>query len=831
MDDINSLIKGALLHDIGKICYRAGKSYQNYKNHSHCGAEFLKEITPQGEDIEAILNCVRYHHQGYIEQAERKGWIKSNSDLCYIVYEADNIAAAMDRRVDESDDNSSKFGFTASVPLCSVFKSFGAPTPKEQAFNYALTEFKQVNDINYPSVNNQKTMKAAYGHLLNDFSKGLNIAKMNCNNLLFLLKKIMYYVPSSTCNSEIPDISLYVHSKITAAIASCMKIYFDESHINDYRSKCYANTKEMRDFRADNIYLLVKGDFQGIQDFIYTIPSKGALKSIRGRSFYAEILLKQFINNLLGELKLSNANILHDGGGHFHLLLPNTQKTVDTLKDMQNKFNDWLLTKFNSSLFLAIGYKDCCANDLKMSNLQHNIFDEVTSETNYNNFTRYNTQTLRELFNFDSKYNTVLDNTRECAICHTSNVKTYVEYNDDSDTMVCPNCMNLYKLGEQILSKKLLFVVSDEETGDTLPIFAYKQQAYLSVIEDDITKLIKYQEQHKILSLYSKNQDEALSLAISDYTVFNDNHTVKTFDELAKSSCGINRVGTLCINVDDLEAAFISGFVQENHSEVATFSRYANLAENISLFFKTIINKICAGNLNNLDNNKPFHLFEAKQNIRRNVHIIYAGGDEAFFVGSWQDVIDVAVDIKRAFSQFTQHKLTLSAGIALFTPSYPISQMVQITKALMREAKKQPNKNSVALFGFNTEVLATQNQTSCAHVYTWQEFTSGVHNKLKFLFKHFNFSAQKDNNKLTVGKSLLYRLLDLIDITKQEKLNLARFAYVLARMQPTGNNSKQLLPVYNQMSSQMYAWLQNSQTNDKKELHTALNLLIYYLRN
>ena len=52
----NCLIKGALLHDIGKLIQRATGEK---REHSSVGTNYLKE---KGFDAET-LSCVKYHHR------------------------------------------------------------------------------------------------------------------------------------------------------------------------------------------------------------------------------------------------------------------------------------------------------------------------------------------------------------------------------------------------------------------------------------------------------------------------------------------------------------------------------------------------------------------------------------------------------------------------------------------------------------------------------------------------------------------------------------------------------------------------------------------------
>lgn len=55
MKEKEILIKGALLHDIGKVCYRA---MNKRINHSKLGGDFLEQYLKSNEETERLLNCV-----------------------------------------------------------------------------------------------------------------------------------------------------------------------------------------------------------------------------------------------------------------------------------------------------------------------------------------------------------------------------------------------------------------------------------------------------------------------------------------------------------------------------------------------------------------------------------------------------------------------------------------------------------------------------------------------------------------------------------------------------------------------------------------------------
>lgn len=825
MKEKEILIKGALLHDIGKVCYRA---MNKRINHSKLGGDFLEQYLKSNEETERLLNCVRYHHKDYLQKAKL-----DKNDLAYIVYEADNIASGMDRRENEGEEK----GFDPKLNLDSIFSVFYSDKEIQVANKYPLI-YKDINKaFNYPRKDISLATNSNYEALLNKIKSHFitkDINQISINQLLQIIEEGFSYVPSSTNRAEVCDISLYVHSKITSAVASCMKLYFDEQQIQDYKKYCFNSGSKI--FRNEKIYLLISGDISGIQDFIYTIPSKGALKTLRGRSLYIDLLLEEFIDEYLEQIGLSRANVLYSGGGHFYILAPNIEDTKKAIDKLQAKMNRWLMENIGINLYLAIGTAECSANNLMKSEAQGNLFATVNKKLKDDKTIRYSKDEdfLEHIFNVEKENDTAK---KECNICHNLVDKLW-KYNSDEE-IACEFCLNLYKLGQDILTQDLVFVISEEKIDGGIKIFGKDKDLYMYAVNIEDIDMFK----GKILRIYSKNNllenDLAIRLYLADYSAKNENDEVMTFDDLAKSSCkidkGIKRLGVLRLDVDDLGIAFSSGFVSdkdkiEDNLRYATLSRYADLSKDISMFFKVAINKICAGDLTGCVDfeEKAFNIFGIAKAKKRKVNIIYAGGDDLFLVGAWDEVLEVAIDINRAFKQFTNGKLTLSAGMAMFSPTYPISKMAEIAGLLVQMSKSKKDKNSIALFGMETNLKAN-GQLECKHIYTWTDFEMKVcKEKMNYLLARLSFDGDKFN-KLSVGKSLIYRLMDLIQLADEDKLNIARFAYVLARMQPKQDKDEQKRKVYEDFVSKMYQWINNNE--DKKQLATALNLLVYYLRD
>ena len=808
MDQSERVERAALLHDIGKLVLRANPER---KTHSVAGQDFLRQFA--GPEDADILRAVRHHHGSDIKQ------VQDPADISYLVYEADNLAAGSDRRPIEEGSN----GFSAQMPLMNVFNVFGGQQSK-QAFYLrplredAASQYPQPSDTVRADVSAYQKL---YQELETNFRRRSPFL-MQSNELLRVLEALLSYVPSSTALAEAGDISLYDHLRLTAAYATAMYRYFAEHGITDYRAAVTGT--QAKAYREEPMYLLVSGDLSGIQQFIYTIPSKGALKGLRGRSVYLEILLEHVVDEILDACALSRSSLLYTGGGQFYLLLANTAKTVDILQQLSERINDWLIAHFSSRLYLAIGWTPCRADEF-LGEGTREAFRRVNEILADKKLHRYSAQQLRQLFSPTGPGNKTQDAARECAVCHTS-ASDLLPYPANPEIEACPFCAGLYSFGERILERDIL-CISETATLGSVPLPGLTREAFLVA-----ASLADVQERTIPLTrLYVKNKEltgESLAthLWLGDYAVRDETGHVLEMDALAASSSGISstggiaRLGVLRADVDDLGAAFLAGFPER----YTTLTRMAALSRQLSLFFKHDINALCRGEVNGIGEQdyKKFSLFHTPKKEARNVHIIYAGGDDVFLIGSWDDILELAVDLYRTLKRFTGDKLHFSAGVGLFKSHHPVADMARQTGILEAAAKAMPGKDSLSLFGISDDALRLE-------TYHWQDFIDKVcGEKLQFLQTHFCFAHETgcDEKRLPLGKTGLYRLLALLGT--KGPVQLARFAYLLARMDPGARASENHRKTYQEVRQTLYGWYRREK--DRQELLTATELILYGLR-
>ena len=123
--------------------------------------------------------------------------------------------------------------------------------------------------------------------------------------------------------------------------------------------------------------MLVSCDMSGIQDFIYNISGTGALKQLRARSLYLELMMEHIVDELLNRLALSRANAIYTGGGHAYLLLPNTQKAKTTLQAFRDELKSWFIKEHGTDLYVATACVACSADDLSNKGEDKQRFSEL----------------------------------------------------------------------------------------------------------------------------------------------------------------------------------------------------------------------------------------------------------------------------------------------------------------------------------------------------------------------------------------------------------------------------------------------------------------------
>jgi CRISPR-associated protein Csm1 len=527
-----------------------------------------------------------------------------------------------------------------------------------------------------------------------------------------LLQRYTWCVPSAYFKAE-PDVSLYDHSRMTAALAVCLGD-FDDAEIealnNDWQDEGGENWEKP-------VALLVGGDVSGVQDFIYTISSKGAAKALRGRSFYLQLLTEAVLRYVLRELGLPYTSVIYSGGGHFFLLAP--LSAAERLSEIQAAISRKLLRHHGTALYLAIG-----SAEVPLSGFRLGAFPEYW-DAMHKNLQEAKAHRYAELGADMHKLVFAIPQDgggdKHCAVCGADDVRLS-EWKEEAGEMICSQCRSyVEKLGAdlpkaiglhwhwtepqdaerstyaaalQAFGAQIRIVKQDDKVdakpGDTFwafddPMDGWPQGSqsaarWLRYIVNQIPVVESQEEADLINKRLSASERREEPARVG---------RTKTFGHLQAISGGegggFKRLGVVRMDVDNLGTVFKEGL-----GDKASLSRLSALSSAMSLYFEGWVKRIIA-----------------RAGRDAQVYAVYAGGDDVFLLGPWDVMPDVALDIADEFKDYTRHPgLHISGGMAFIGGKYPVYQaaedageaenLAKARKIIGEDGKVQEEKNAFA---------------------------------------------------------------------------------------------------------------------------------------
>lgn len=237
------------------------------------------------------MDLVLYHHNH----------TKSNyPDLCSILKKADHHSASEREDIDDTQE-------VNKTPLISLFSKIvleGNDKVDEQYIPLNKLSLDDGSFNNLKPAAKKDTMGGwnlvpEYNRLWDEFNFEFELIqnKTDFNTLLALLKKYASTMPSAAYKSK-SDISLYDHSKTTAALAVSRYLFNRDGDVK---------LTQKDDL---NCYLAIEGDISGIQKFIFKISSpqeaqSGMSKRLRGRSLYLTLLCDAIATHIAEALEIA----------------------------------------------------------------------------------------------------------------------------------------------------------------------------------------------------------------------------------------------------------------------------------------------------------------------------------------------------------------------------------------------------------------------------------------------------------------------------------------------------------------------------------------------
>ncbi len=759
MDEtVYKIALAGLLHDIGKFAERAAGArkandvgffpdeiflndnrdlyqphFQGKYTHSHAVytaafIDHLEKLLPKKFNKgdwglgDSFMNLTAGHH-------------KPETPLQWIIAIADRVSSGFDRA--EFDDKYNKeiqvrdYKKTRLLTLfegLSLDEKWKTDRLQDYKYRYPLKELSPNNifPINNPEILQIDSEQASedYRLLFINFTAAIKKLSHKENIPLWfehfesLLMIYGSHIPAATVGYVVPDVSLYDHSRTTSALASALYKYHHETET--------MSIEAIKDYEPKK-FLLISGDFYGIQDFIFTeggSTGKASAKLLRGRSFYVSLLSELAADMLCRELGLPVSSIVLNAAGKFTILAHNTEATKKAVSDIEAKINDWLVKNFFGQASIGFSYIEASCDDFVGGKFAE-LWSRLSKEGDKKKCSKF------DIIKHGGCVETYLDSfDSELGICPFCSKRPANKSAKVRDTHACRICHDHVYIGENLVKEDRIAVTTldaDLEREKLLELIFGQYQVSFKVsgklnqlsqsgqllkywdigisekgeIAKDITAKFlngyvpKYDNDdlHDDRYFAGKKSEKKKLEMIDQIKADKDEEIPKTFAHLAVKALnftdkpdkfkGVEALGILKADVDNLGLLFACGMRKER----LTLSRLATMSRQMNNYFSIFL---------------PYKL---KTDERfKNIYTVFAGGDDLFLIGPWNRIIEFTGFLNESFKGYVcnNKKITISAGVSLHKPNDPVLAIAETSEHALSQAKSN-NRDSITIFSATTK--------------------------------------------------------------------------------------------------------------------------------
>ena len=543
-----------------------------------------------------------------------------------------------------------------SNKLFSLFENINQENKKTQ-FSYDFQPLSP-NTIFPKKEENNTALSVHWDKFINEIKE---IPKSHCDNPSLWLDHFDTAMQCFTCNLPSPysdDISFYDFTKAVTAFVVALA----DQEIN-----------------KEEPFLLIQGDFFGIQDFIFSggsASNKGAAKILRGRSFQVSLFTELAALKVLNACQLPTTSQMMNAAGKFLIVAPNTKAVKEIIKQVQAELNQWFIKETYGLIGLGIAVQSA-----KYSDFEQNHYETLVKKL----FENLEEQKLKRLDLTDTTQS-VQEVEYPNGVCEMNSffpAQTGKERSVISEDQI--------KIGE-MLSKKQRIIIADinadinhkyETQILKLPIFGFKV-IFTNSREDtkEFGYPVKLLQIHRFWD-FSLPKDTNAKIwngyarrYINAYVPFDEEGKIITFEDIETQDKGQKALMTLKGDVDNLGTIFQEGIRSANIAKMAALSRQMNL------FFSLWLPAYCA---------------EQSQRM----YTVFAGGDDFFLIGPWYSTQKVARAMQQAFTHYVAEnpEIHFSAGMVMSKSGIPVPRLGDLAEEALEKSKKiDAGKNAVTIF-------------------------------------------------------------------------------------------------------------------------------------
>ena len=474
-------------------------------------------------------------------------------------------------------------------------------------------------------------------------------------------------VPSGTAFNARPALSLYDHSKATAALAVALWRYAPAAGADAPESLA-----ALWDRDEEKPFLLIQGDFFGAQDFISAEggeTDRQAIEILRGRSFQIFLFMELAALRLLELLELPPTSQLAHAAGKFLIAAPNTEESRTRLREAQEEFDTWFLRHSYGTLGISLAGHEASCRDFRggFPALMRALSQSLE-------------KAKHQRYDLCRNRNLVLEADFPHGVCDRQD-KFPADRVEEDGRRSCALSRDQLLMGECPAAHSHALIVREADAQAAhgrqceLAVFGYR----IVFADEAGFRATAPGALRRCWDFSPRRLDEALWNGCARRLI---NGAAEAAGEAAGRWREQSGLMALKGDVDNLGLIFHKGLEAPEGGQNPGLAGMAALFRQMNAFFAVYLPALCRAEC-------------------PDVYPVFAGGDEFFLIGPWLATQRLAGRLVKEFRRYTaeNEELHFSAGMIVKKPDASARAMAAEAEAALAEAKRFDGKNAFSLRG------------------------------------------------------------------------------------------------------------------------------------
>ena len=483
-------------------------------------------------------------------------------------------------------------------------------------------------------------------------------------------------------------------------------------------------------------FAFVAGRLFGGESFVERMIARGDVCTWLGRAFFVRLLSQHVADHVLSRLGLCSANALCRTDTEFMLLCPNVPALKEAADAAEARVNRWLFDTYGPAMHWGIGIVPAAGRDMSGGSFA-GILAALDRSVEEQGALPHRAALAHVL-----KQQDPANADASCEVCGSDSDPNLGSLSPRTpDVKACARCQSLTHVGASLMGAIGVSsdAVADEARASApepallcLPKSDGAWVRYEVVKGDAAPGSVALRYVFADVALTSHAAGQAGSIFFARHIRSSAHlpksgrtgdkkrrHEAASLRALAKSARGASWLGMLRMDVDETLARV--------WGQAADLPRFATASRLIARFFDVHVPAICGARLP--EGLQPRDVSEKRpaQANGRNVTLIRSAGDDLLLVGAWDEVAEVALDIRECFRLYTASgALTASAAV---TAGESGSTLMNLSRDCVQglAAAKATGGNRCALFHDPTALARPQAAAGRGHVcHTWEQLQTLV---------------------------------------------------------------------------------------------------------